>query len=410
MKRPQANPVALALGAVVFLATAISIYAALAVQTRESAGASTYSRSAIGHAGLLALLRQQGIHAEASQGASRQKLCANTHKLDCGLLILAEPDFEVSKEELKRLLYAPRVLLILPKWTGRPDSDGWISLAVLQPEAVARVALDAAFRDEDAAIVRPKTDFKPTTNQLGADAHLDSPPQLVTCANLDPVVASADGILFGHITNREHDPYVSHEFYVLSDPDVISNHGLAHGNAALALAIIDRARNGGPVIFDETIHGFTSAPSGRFRLLAARPFVAGTLSALAAFGLLIWATAARFAPTTQSTPDGIEAGRLALIANIADLLLFAGHLGDVLRRYVQVTIEDVASRLHAPDTGNTPIRADWLAQAETRRTITTPEATLRAEAARLAANPNPTTAQTLAANAYAWKQEMLRGS
>jgi hypothetical protein len=409
MKRLQANPVALAVGAIVLLATAVSIYAALAVRTQESAGASTYSRSAIGHAGLLALLRQQGIKAEASQGASGQKVFLTPSHVPA-LLVLAEPDFEISKDELRRLLDAPRVLLILPKWTGRPDRDGWISLAVLQPEAVAQVGLDAAFRDEDAAIVRPETDFKPTTNALGANAHLDSPPQLVTCANLGPVIASADGILLGHITNREYDPYVRRELFVLSDPDVISNHGLAHGNAALALAIINRARNGGPVIFDETIHGFHSAPSGRFRLLAARPFLAATLSALAAFALLIWATARPFAPATQSTPDGIQAGRLALIANIADLLLFAGHLGDVLRRYVQVTIEDVATRLHAPDTGNTPIRADWLAQAETRRTITTPEATLRAEAARLAANPNPTTAQTLAANAYAWKQEMLRGS
>jgi hypothetical protein len=293
---------------------------------------------------------------------------------------------------------------VLPKWTGRPDRDGWISLAVLQPEALVQVPLDTAMPEEDASVVRPKTDFKPTTNELGAPPHLDAPPQLMMYAALDPLIASPDGTLLGHNVRKFH------ELYVLSDPDVISNHGLAHGNAALALAIINRARNGGPVIFDETIHGFTSAPSGRFRLLAARPFLAATLSALAAFALLLWATARPFAPTTQPTEDGIEAGRLALITNIADLLLFAGHLGDVLRRYVQVTIEDVASRLHAPDTGNTPTRADWLAQAETRRAVTTPEAALRAEAARLATNPNPTTAQTLAANAYAWKQEMLRGS
>ena len=398
MKRPSL--LAAGVAALAVSAVAVSLYLALAEQSQATTGASTYSHSALGHSVLLDVLRRRGVDASASRGASREKL----H--DDGLLVLAEPDFDPSPEALRGLLRARHVLLVLPKWSvsGEPGRHGWITLAVLKPLFLAQTVLKDALPGAQA--VRPDHDASAITlNTLAAGSpHIEAPPQLIASATLKPVLASADRTLLGYL------PRPRGELWVLADPDLINNHGMANGNAGLAVVMIDRARQGGPVLFDETIHGFSSVPNGQFLLLASQPFVGAALSALLAVGLVVWATARRFG-VDRPPPAGIAAGRISLIASIAGLMVFAGHLSEMLRRYVSVTIEDVAARLHAPDTGQTEARAAWLTQAEQQRGARDSEAALRAQAATLAATPaSPDAAFALAQRIYAWRKEMLRGA
>ncbi len=398
MKRPSL--LAAGVAALAVAAVAVSLYLALAEQSDASDGASTYSRSALGHSVLLEVLRRRGVDASASRGASREKLHGD------GLLVLAEPDVDPSPEALRGLLRARHVLLVLPKWEpdGEAGQHGWIALAVPKPAFLAQTILKDAL--PGATAIRPGNATAVfELNKLAAGVpHLEAPLQLIQSAALTPVLASKDHVLLGYL------PRARGELWVLADPDLINNHGLASGNASLAVAMIDRARQGGPVLFDETIHGFSSVPNGQFRLLAARPFAGATLSAFLAVGLVVWATARRFGVDRPPAP-GIAAGRLSLIASIAGLMVYAGHLAEMLRRYVSVTIEDVAARLHAPDTGQTDARAAWLAQAEQQRGTQDTEAALRAEAASLAATrASPDAAFALAQRTYAWKKEMLRGA
>ena len=397
MRRPS-----LLAGGVAALAAAavsVSLYVALAEQNDATSGPSVYSRSALGHSVLLEVLRRRGVDAQASRGASRAKLHG------AGLLVLAEPDFTPNGEALRELLQARRVLLVLPKWTfgGQPDRRGWIAPALPKPLFLVQSVLADALHG--AQIVRPDDVLVFSTNILGGGVpHLEAPVQLLQSDGLMPVIAARDGVLLGYKAHGKG------ELWILADPDMIDNHGMAAGNAAVAVAMIDRARNGGPVLFDETIHGFSSVPNGQFRLLAARPFVGATLSALLALGLVVWATARRFGVDWQA-PEGIAAGRLALIVNIAGLLVFAGHLGDVLRRYVAVSVEDVAARLHAPENGQTEARDAWLAQAEAQRGVQDSEAELRRSADALAGSrPAAAAAFALARRTFRWKQEMLRGA
>ena len=373
-------------------ALAISTYLAFAGTQEVTAGPSTYSRSAIGHDGLLALLQAEGIDASASRGASVEK---TRHG---GLLVLAEPEFgATSKAMLLRLLVARNVLLVLPKWGGPADQDrrGWLALATALPESLPQSVLDDA--DLEASLIRPDHAAPITVNWLGVGVHLANPSQLISAPGLEPLVAGLDGVLVAHRAVR------GRELTVLADPDAIANHGLADGNAAFALALINRARHGGPVVFDETIHGFTAAPSGRLRLLFARPFLAATLNAVLACVMLAWAGAvpfgARLAPPARFRP-----GKLALIDNITALLLGAGQATDLLRRYVAATIEDVAGRLHAPENA----RGDWLARVQAQRGMRRDAAAIEAEARAV---PRDQAAQFAVAEAiYHWKQEMLHGS
>jgi len=383
---------------VVSLAALVALVAALAWfgvlrSPNAPVGPSTYSRSAIGHAGLLKLLQLRGIHAEASQGAS---LAKSRHG---GLLVLAEPDQLTDPTELRLLLSAPRVLLVLPKWTGIADSDtpGWLGAAsrlpMLAPISILQDAFPRNFGARGLQNIDPPLTW--LHNALGPSPTFDTPTQLLTGTSLDSVVESPAGIL---VAERQR---AGNTIYVLTDPDVISNHGLAHGNAAFALALIDRARAGGPVIFDETIHGFRTIPRNKFLAIFSRPFAAATFAALVAIGLLAWSDGKRFgAPLPR--PGGLPAGQLVLISTIAGLLDRGGHHKTVLARYVRGTVSDVAATL----------QHTRIAEAEKRRAVTIRAADLLQEAASIetARRPPPAKLAALALRAHAWKQEMLDGS
>jgi hypothetical protein len=366
----------------------------------EPVGPNSYSRSAIGYAGLLKLLQMRGIRAEASQGASREK---TRHG---GVLVLAEPDRLPDPSELRLLLSAPRVLLILPKWAGIADSDipGWIGAASRLPMIVPIGVLQDAFSRTAGTYTYTMTNAeRPPAwahNALGAALVFKSGVQVYQGTLFDSVVDSPSGILVGqHV-------HAGTTLYVLTDPDAISNHGLAAGNAAFALALIDRARAGGPVIFDETIHGFRTVPRNKLLSIFSRPFAAVTFSALMAAGLLAWADGKRFgAPLPR--PGGVPAGQLVLIGTVAGLLDRGGHQASVLARYVRGMVADVAAGLQRT-------RADGparIAEAESRRGASIRSADLLQEAAAIETTrrPEQKNMSALAMRAYAWKQEMVHG-
>jgi len=388
----------IAVAAAAMAAVALTIFVELSDPEEVVVGASTYSRSAIGHEVLLELLRKRGVDASASRGASVEKLSQG------GVLVLAEPDFSAGgKQVMQHLLTAPVVLLVLPKWAGSADGNrrGWLNVVAPKPLYLIQAVLE----DADIATSLNRVDHAAVfpNNRLGAPAHLEDPPQLLHGDGMQALVSGPDGVLLGRVASR------GREIFVLSDPDVISNHGMAHGNAALALAVIERARHGGRVVFDETIHGFNTVPSGKFRLLTARPFFAATLNVLLAAGCLIWAGARRFG-AARTRPSTLRPGQLALIAQITDLLLGAGQQGELLRRYVLATLADVAARLNGPDMGDAASRDAWITRMQAQRGMTRDGVRIAAAAGLAAAGTLDAAGQfALAEDAYLWKQEMLNG-
>jgi hypothetical protein len=349
-------------------------------------------------------LQLRGIHAESSQGASLAKARHG------GLLVLAEPDQLTDPTELRLLLSAPRVLLVLPKWTGIADSGmpGWLGAAsrlpTMGPISILQDAFPRNFGARGLKNVDPPLTWP--QNALGLPPSFDASAQLLTGTSLDSVVEGPAGMLVGE---RQRPGNI---IYVLTDPDVISNHGLAHGNAAFALALIDRARAGGPVIFDETIHGFRTIPRNKYLAMFSRPFAAATFAALVAIGLLAWSDGKRFgAPLPR--PGGMPAGQLVLISTIAGLLDRGGHQKTVLARYVRGTVTDVSATLQRTRIQGPafpfPTR---LAEAEQRRAVTTRSADLLQQAASIetARHPPPDALAALALRAHAWKKEMFYGT
>jgi hypothetical protein len=202
---------------------------------------------------------------------------------------------------------------------------------------------------------------------------------------------------------------------VLSDPDVISNHGLGKDgkrNAVLAVDIIQklRGKDTGKVVFDETIHGYQQSTDSPLRILFEFPFSLISLQALAAIALLLWATMGRFG-APQKAPPPLTAGKQGLLDNIARLSEFAGHQKLIVQRYVETSIRDTAKQVHAPKGLSDEELAKWMQRMSQAKGVETDNVEISNRTNRLIAQQSRDLREyiELARSIYRWKQEILNG-
>ena len=359
---------------------------------------SAFSSSAIGYAGIADTMHRLGAPVVKSRGGSLGKL--DQH----GVLIVAEPMHSISPQQLRSLLAANTVLLVLPKWTGQPSgkAPGWIDDASLVPEdnprSIARIAAPGA----DIMRLDAVPDW--TTNAIGPAPVITEKPQLIKSNRLRPVVGSSDGMLIGELNNN------THRLWILADPDVLQNHGLAK-NAAFDAALINTLRAGtGNVVFDETVHGFTDHAASPFQILFEWPFVLATAQGLVAIALLLWATMGRFGlPLTA--PIALPSGKTRLIENTAKLFALARYQPVIVRRYVYAMIRDAGRALHAPAGLTDSALIAWLQRTGQARDVGVDCAAVLNAAGELGGGSQGsyTSMAALARDIFRWKQEIVDG-
>jgi hypothetical protein len=363
-------------------------------------GPSTFSRSAIGHAGIADTLQRLGVPVVKSRYNSADKLGPY------GVLVIAEPrPAALPEPALHALLDVKRSLLVLPKWSGAPSqtTPGWVREVTELPLSEAEWALRLLV--PQGSVVRETQAPAWTTNLLGRTPQVAAPVQLMRSERLRPIVAGSAGILIGEL-NRNRG------IWILADPDVIANHGIGQGDkAAVAVALINRLRGrDGPVVFDETVHGYLAQPSNPLSLLVQFPFVVATAQVALALALLLWATMIRFG-APQSAPPPLSAGRAGLLQNVAKLITFAGHQQVMIRRYVQETIRDAARQLHAPPGLSGGALAAWLTRVGEARGVSVDCATVLGEVEALgdARRADLTPLVRVARDIHRWKREIIDG-
>ncbi len=364
---------------------------------QRSAGADGYSVSAIGHKGLARLLDNLGIPVVVSRSDSGDKASR-------GLLIIAEPTVTdaASRDRLSRLVAsAPRTLVVLPKWYGSAErGKPWIEDATLLPIDEVAAVIDALGLEHPATIQR-----MPAPVTWVAEPEVVRPvirePQLVATEALRAVVSDdADHQLLGQL-ERDDDS----ELYVLTDPDVLNNFGLRTAdNARFAIQLIDRLRDDGPVVIDETMHGYAQQPS-LVRTLFRFPLVLATLQVLVCALLVVWAAMVRFGPLRDAAPP-IAPGKDFLIRNTAALLHYGGHHAHALQRYLQLTVASVRHALHAPSLAPTAMTA-WLERVRGVRggKISLVELEQAVETA-----DTPSRVVEVADQVFRWRMEMTHGT
>lgn len=298
------------------------------------------SRFATGYYGLTRLIELSGGSVTLSADA--------TDRPARGILILT-PHRATTREQMAAALEdaasetAP-VLIVLPKWISfpqpqRPTREQRTAYLpterieeILAPLAAARVAREKPGK-LDVTTSLPIPDFKPV------DAI-----QTITGAKIYPLIKSAGGAtVLGEVPGAHT--------YILSDPDLLNNRGLAQrANARAAIAMLAALDPDAPgtVIFD-TMLPFGAGDRNVTQLMFEPPF-AGVSVALAIAALLAgFATLMRFGPVRRE-PRGIPLGKAALIENIVSLARRAKRTREGGGAYADAIRDWAARRLALPRT------------------------------------------------------------
>ncbi|MDR1471948.1 MAG: hypothetical protein LBS75_05440 [Synergistaceae bacterium] len=359
--------------AVSFLAAWVAALFAIAVMLgvretppvlADSSGAGTYSISAVGCAGFYDLLQRLDFPVE--RGASDAASAAG----DDGTLIVVEPGIQyLADGSAEDMDSATRVLIVLPKrnWSGDPKRSGWVSQTWLKSEMSVERTLWAV-TNETLDVVRKEWPDEWPVNEIGREPSGAGSVQLVSSKGVRAIVGGGDGALLCEL------PDASRKIWVLSDPDVLANHGIVRGeNARFMLEVVDRLsmwENDDPcasIVFAESVHGF-GAPSGGALgdgrvtlagLLLRFPFAVVTALICCSAALAVMAGASRFGAPRPRGP-ALDFGKSHLISNSARLLDYGGHHAAVIGRYVRMAMRAAASGLHAPEDMDERAAAEWL--------------------------------------------------
>lgn len=198
-------------------------------------------------------------------------------------------------------------------------------------------------------------------------------PQVLAGADCVPLVGDRAAMLFGRCGGG------SETFWVLSDPDLLNNHGLRLGdNPAIARALLGRLAAGRPVIVDystlpwsvEERERGAGEPArswsdlGRF-LEPPLAWLWAGLAALAA--LLVWRAAMRFGPALRPFDDELRAAREVGIAAKARLLRLTGRDDALLRAHVAGRLQALAAELLGPYRAGTGPALEQVGKAIERR-------------------------------------------
>ncbi|HWF00721.1 MAG TPA: DUF4350 domain-containing protein [Caulobacteraceae bacterium] len=310
----------------VFAFTTLILLAAFGpmLKSGDDGRAHALSRSAIGYAGLARALRLSG----ETVVINRDVLGANRRE---GLVIVT-PGPSASAAAVRALGFQGPTLVIAPKWDAAPEPrhHGWVQEGQVLT-GTGEFATDWA-RGRDAAQPRLQASGAPF---MGGETLTEGPVKALRAAlpkGWIPVLRTQDG---DTILARAPD----RPLYLLSDADLMNNHGLKDERTfETALLIVHTLEAGdGPVIFDLRLSGL-SAGRTPMRLLFDQPFVAVTLALTAAAALAGWQAFTRFG-APLAAPRAIALGKAALVDNSAALVRLAGREHRMAARYAQLTVE-----------------------------------------------------------------------
>ncbi|WP_262692713.1 hypothetical protein [Kordiimonas aestuarii] len=364
-----------------------------------SAGTNSFSKSAVGHAAWVELLKSDGWRMLQSQHNTFDKLNEKA------ALFLLEPVGPPGRKRINDLIDFSPMLVVLPKRrTGpHPFKAGWIGsqhlLPARTPQTIAQNLL------EDAEVIRPDATPKNWQHDFSATAVPDIDDlQLIKSDLLAPIIATGDGILFGKLKLAGAQPV-----WVLSDPDLIATHGLARGwNAAIAQTVAQTVAEGtDTIIIDEVVHGFTATPS-LGKAMFEHPFVYLTIAGLLALMVFLLAQTRRFGAPWRANVE-VADSKTVFVENAARILHLAEKEQEALLRLMDDQALEVARKLRAPSELERNRLEAWLDDQGQKRGISVTFSTIRRRVQRIREDDDSRQHRLLihANQFYTWRQEML---
>ncbi|HEX4694620.1 DUF4350 domain-containing protein [Sphingomonas sp.] len=323
-------------GVAAFVAMLVATAYAPGSTPRGGGAAHALSNSALGYSGILRLAEATG---------HQTRVIRDDNLLSTpGLMVLTPQTADTPMgEALTRRTRLP-TLVVLPKWQTIPDKGdaGWVDHVGLLPSS------------EPEGVLAPGNKFKISRAPSGGrplltDGFLSEsiafsaprPLQTMTGDKLTPLLTDQAG----HIVLAQ---VGAGPLYVLADGDLLSNMGMREAsNAQSALALLDQLNDDGqPISFDVTLVGLGRAPNP-LRLALDPPFLAMTLTLVAAMLLAAWQAVTRFGPAVRRE-RAIAFGKAALVDNSAMLIRKARRQARLGGRYVEVIRDRAVTAFGVP--------------------------------------------------------------
>lgn len=321
-------------------------------------GDSRFDRSPLGVRGLELWLKAKGVDVVRSN----PRLKPNASDMSIRVLPLPgtdsadRPEAQLEPWVLEEKLYEMPTLVVLPKWKDDLAKEGIARGAMLIPEADAQSPLPQIYLD-DVTIVRSGARFEQAGLALD-----DSQPHKVA---LYRAQLFDRGSLPDHCTELAGTPSGAlliacdpdFRVWVLSDPDLINNHGLSLAeNAAFAVSMITRLRgpedrrpiylDTDPTLLtesgeDDEGRSYERSASDLARLLD-YPLSVIWAAALLVTAIAFWRGAYRFGPPQTGREAANDVSRTAAIEAVARLLRLSGNDGRLTAQFVHDLLADKA--------------------------------------------------------------------
>jgi hypothetical protein len=382
----------------VFATSAYLLLSAYAPDLRAArgGGAHALSRSAIGYAGVVRLMRLMGEPVIVSQGATAR----NGYP---GLMVLTP---EVSRG-LGRLDTQHDRLVVLPKWMTEPDQrhSGWEANAVAIPAPFVTLPLPANLKGM--VVGRRKPGVAGPARLVSAfagwpEGGLAAGPisefQTISGGGLKPLVQDEQGGVVLGLTQGN--------LYVLSDPDLLNTQGVRDPRTAriAATLLLTLKTDDRPIAFDVSATE-AGGQKSLLRLAIQPPFLASTLCLVVVAALVGVQAWFRFGPARRA-PRAVALGKTALVETGAGMVRLAKREPQMARRYVQLCRQRAAAALGAAHLEGEALDAfldRWAERVGAQERISA----LAAEALQVKDILGLT---ALAQRARRWRLEVTRGS
>lgn len=324
----------------------------------RNGGGHALSRSAVGYAGVVEVMRSAGMRPQIIRDPERGLV--DTRSSDTGgLLVLTPPAHIGSVAIMERLESIDcAVLIILPKYRSTPDPTGADRIIAADPAtgwAVQWLA-DMGVKAPSLSQVMPRQRSVHVDPWGEGTVRLDIPREVETLSGggLEPVISINGRMLVATLPGRG-------STYVLADADLINNLAMADDARATSAVQLLRAMAGpGEAIgFDVTLNGLGQGQRSLLRMAFTPPFLALTICLLAAGLLALWQGFVRFGPPLREARN-LAFGKAALVGANAQMVVQARRTRNFGPRYVALIREAAARKLHAPARLNADALDNWL--------------------------------------------------
>ncbi len=341
--------------------TAVALVALAVGWLVSGGGQLPVERSAIGNRGLVSWMRGEGAEIRypgfttiAPESLGLRIVPVLDTDLDQDFVrpegdrewLMTGTERDLPRRILTRKVELQPSLVVLPKWTRAMRHTGYAHESLMLPieEAYAAAEPFDPIGLRDAPLLRPGGVLRfPAGDGLTGVLY---EPQLFPrwlkrlC---HPLLSAGEGHLLISCL------HMGHRVWLLSDPDLLNNHGLRLGdNAEIAARMLTDLSAGAPIVVDTTDHIFSVAdmPEGTGRSWAdlarflAWPYALAWAGLAALTALLLWRSWVRFGPPRVLFDDRPGASRGVSIAAKARILrmagndtrLFTAHVENRLRR------------------------------------------------------------------------------